>query len=91
MAGFIRALVTIAGIVMLIGGVSSPPNAGASTDTAAVAAVESVAIVVEDMNRSLSFFTEVLPFGKVSDHEVTGGEFERLHGVFGRQAASIIS
>ena len=83
MAGFIRALVTIAGIVVLIGGASSPPNAGASTHTAAVAAVESVAMVVEDMNRSLFFFTEVLPFGKVSDHEVTGGEFERLHGIFG--------
>jgi catechol 2,3-dioxygenase-like lactoylglutathione lyase family enzyme len=57
--------------------VSAPP----SDDS--VSAVESVAIVVEDMQRSVRFFTEVLGFQKVHEAEVTGAENERLHGVFG--------
>jgi catechol 2,3-dioxygenase-like lactoylglutathione lyase family enzyme len=55
----------------------------ASTPVETGLAVESVAMVVEDMDRSLLFFTKVLPFEQVSDHEVAGSDYERLHGVFG--------
>ena len=54
-----------------------------SADEGAVVSVDSVAMVVEDMDRSVRFFTDVLTFKKVSDDEVTGGDYERLHGVFG--------
>lgn len=48
-----------------------------------VAAVDSVAIVVSDMERSIAFFRDVLTFEKISDVEVLGGDYERLYGVFG--------
>lgn len=64
---------------------SSTPPAAVRTpsDPGAVIGVESVAMVVEDMERSLRFFTEVLPFEMVSDRELAGDEYERLQGVFG--------
>lgn len=45
--------------------------------------VESVGFTVSDMDRSLDFYTRVLPFEKVSDVETWGGEIEHLTGVFG--------
>ena len=49
----------------------------------AVSAVDSVGMTVSDMDRSLAFYTSVLPFEKVSDIEVSGREYELLTGVFG--------
>ncbi|MGR3276198.1 VOC family protein [Acaryochloris marina NIES-2412] len=46
-------------------------------------AVKGVSLTVSDMDQALAFYTEVLPFKKVSDIEVTGTEYERLQGVFG--------
>jgi catechol 2,3-dioxygenase-like lactoylglutathione lyase family enzyme len=40
-------------------------------------------MTVRDMDASLRFFTEVLPFEKVSDVEEAGDAFEHLEGVFG--------
>ena len=40
-------------------------------------------MTVSDMDRSVAFYTDVLTFEKVSDAEVAGSEYERLHGVFG--------
>jgi catechol 2,3-dioxygenase-like lactoylglutathione lyase family enzyme len=51
--------------------------------TPLVEAVRAVGITVGDMDRSLAFFTEVLPFKKVADVEVWGSDHERLQGVFG--------
>jgi catechol 2,3-dioxygenase-like lactoylglutathione lyase family enzyme len=48
-----------------------------------VTAVDAVGLTVSDMDRSLAFYTGVLPFTKVSDVEVAGPEYERLTGVFG--------
>jgi catechol 2,3-dioxygenase-like lactoylglutathione lyase family enzyme len=48
-----------------------------------VTAVDAVAIVVEDMDRSLPFFRDVLTFEPVSDVEVWGDDYERAYGVFG--------
>src|ERR1044071_4261371 len=50
---------------------------------AQVPKVESIGITVKDMDRSLKFYTEVLGFKKVSDHEYKGDAFEKLEGVFG--------
>jgi catechol 2,3-dioxygenase-like lactoylglutathione lyase family enzyme len=54
-----------------------------SADTDAVTAVESIAMVVSDMTRSVAFFRDVLTFEQVSDVEVAGDQYERLEGVFG--------
>lgn len=47
------------------------------------ARVDSVAITVADMARSLPFYTEVLPFEVVRDQELAGDQVSRLFGVFG--------
>ena len=48
--------------------------------------VDSVGLTVHNMDAELKFFTEVLPFQKVSDEEVVGDDFEELFGVFGCRA-----
>jgi catechol 2,3-dioxygenase-like lactoylglutathione lyase family enzyme len=49
----------------------------------AVTALEAVGMTVDDMDRSLDFYTRVLSFEAVSDVEAAGQEYERLEGVFG--------
>src|SRR5262249_21321555 len=65
--------------------VSGPMKAPAQPESRApvVKAVAAVGMTVADMDRSLEFYTGVLPFEKVSDVEVAGPEYERLEGVFG--------
>jgi catechol 2,3-dioxygenase-like lactoylglutathione lyase family enzyme len=48
-----------------------------------VDAVEAVGLTVADMERSIGFYSGVLPFEKVSDVEATGSAYEHLQGVFG--------
>jgi catechol 2,3-dioxygenase-like lactoylglutathione lyase family enzyme len=48
-----------------------------------VTSVDSIGYTVHDMERVVSFFTDVLTFEKVSDTEVTGTDIEALFGVFG--------
>ncbi len=48
-----------------------------------VRAVGPIEITVSDMERSLSFYEQVLRFKKMSDVEVHGSEYEHLQGVFG--------
>ena len=55
--------------------------ARAATD-ARISAVANVGFTVSDMDRSIAFFTNVLTFQVVSDDEVRGEDWERLHGVF---------
>jgi catechol 2,3-dioxygenase-like lactoylglutathione lyase family enzyme len=61
-------------------------KASAQTTRPSVNAVISVAMTVEDMERSLDFYTRVLDFQKISDIEVAGGKYEQLFGVFGMRA-----
>src|ERR1700741_353841 len=48
-----------------------------------VKAVASIGMTVNDMDRSVEFYSEALSFKKVSDIEVEGAEYEQLMGVFG--------
>jgi catechol 2,3-dioxygenase-like lactoylglutathione lyase family enzyme len=48
-----------------------------------VEAVQGIGLTVADMDRSVSFYQNVLHFERVSDVEVTGEAYERLQGVFG--------
>lgn len=43
-------------------------------------------LTVSDLDRSLSFYSEVLSFEKVSEYEVDGDRYEQLYGVFGLRA-----
>jgi catechol 2,3-dioxygenase-like lactoylglutathione lyase family enzyme len=45
--------------------------------------VEAVGMTVSDIDRSVTFFKDVLTFEPVSDVEVAGQEYDRLQGVFG--------
>lgn len=45
--------------------------------------VDSVGFTVSDLDKSLEFYTKVLPFEKVSEVEVAGDDYEHLSGVFG--------
>lgn len=51
-----------------------------------VTAVASIGMTVDDMDRAVDFYTNVLTFEKVSDVEVSGRQYELLEGVFGARA-----
>jgi catechol 2,3-dioxygenase-like lactoylglutathione lyase family enzyme len=65
--------------------VSLPFAAGAQkgSPSAQVDRLSTVGMVVSDMDRSVSFYSEVLTFQKISDVEVFGSDVEHLEGVFG--------
>jgi catechol 2,3-dioxygenase-like lactoylglutathione lyase family enzyme len=65
---------------------SAEPNsapAAVLNGTPSVQAVDVIGMTVGDMDRSVAFFSNVLTFEKVLDVEVTGGDYERLQGLFG--------
>lgn len=78
----VAALITGTLAVLLVSGQVKAP-AQPEGSAAPVRAVAAVGMTVGDMDRSLEFYTGVLPFEKVSDVEVASPEFERLEGVFG--------
>ncbi len=53
------------------------------TISAQVERVDAPGITVKDMNTSLSFYTQVLGFKKISDKELSGEPYEKLEGIFG--------
>jgi catechol 2,3-dioxygenase-like lactoylglutathione lyase family enzyme len=59
---------------------------GTTRSFAEVQAVARVGMTVDDMDRSVAFYTDVLKFQKQSDVEVNGEAYERLFGVFGMRA-----
>jgi catechol 2,3-dioxygenase-like lactoylglutathione lyase family enzyme len=48
-----------------------------------VASVDSVGITVNDLDRAVEFYSNVLGFQRIDETEVTGENYERLYGVFG--------
>ncbi len=59
------------------------PSVRAEPAAPAVHAVDAVGMTVADLERSVTFFSEVLSFKKISEVEVSGTEYEHLEGVFG--------
>lgn len=59
------------------------PWTGRGVGLPAAQAVPTVGLTVSDMERSLEFYTRVLPFTVEADSEFAGVEWERLTGVFG--------
>lgn len=86
----LMALALALGIGIAVPSASPTANANATataTTTEAtfgpVSAVASVGMTVENMDRSVAFYTDVLSFEKISDVEVSGREYELMQGVFG--------
>jgi catechol 2,3-dioxygenase-like lactoylglutathione lyase family enzyme len=52
-----------------------------------VSSVDSVGITVDDLDRAIEFYTQVLGFEKLDHREVAGEQYERLYGVFGMRLA----
>jgi len=83
------ALAAIVAAALGLGTVlAAEPTQGAGP-ASAIRAVESVGMVVQEMDRSVRFFTEVLPFHKVSDTELAGTGLEHLEGVFGARLRTV--
>jgi catechol 2,3-dioxygenase-like lactoylglutathione lyase family enzyme len=57
-----------------------------AADTSVVVAVESIGMTVSDMDRSVTFYSDVLAFKPISDVEVDGPEYDQLWGIFGVRA-----
>jgi len=55
----------------------------ARADAQAVRSIDSVGVTVGDMERSLAFYTKVLPFERAGSREESGDRYEHLYGVFG--------
>jgi len=51
--------------------------------SAQVSRVESVGITVENMDRSVKFYSDALGFKKISDTELKGTNYENLEGIYG--------
>lgn len=72
----------------LLGALAATPRLQGQTSTmrhapnGAIRAVAAIGFTVDDIERSIDFFTNVLRFEKASDVEVTGDEYEHLTGLF---------
>ncbi len=73
-AGQERRLALALGLFLAAAGALAQPLA---------TAVDSVTIVVSDLDRSVDFYSKVLGFEKVREYEVAGEAYEHLEGVFG--------
>ena len=60
-----------------------------SISAARIRAVGPILTTVEDMDRSVDFYSRVLTFEKVSDVELAGDEVEHLFGVFGARVRQV--
>jgi len=60
----------------------------ASDKSPLVTAIDSIALTVSDLDRSVEFYSKVLSFEKVSEREIAGDEAEHLVGVFGLRMRS---
>jgi catechol 2,3-dioxygenase-like lactoylglutathione lyase family enzyme len=54
--------------------------------SASVSSIDSIAMSVWDLDRSVEFYTKVLTFEKESEREVEGENWEHLYGIFGMKA-----
>lgn len=68
---------------MLAGILAAPRAATASSAAPAVRAIESISVPVEDLERSVAFYRDVLDFEPVATQELSGDGYEHLYGVFG--------
>ena len=74
-------------LALVLGAQVFPPSPVFAADSQAakplVSAIASVGWTVEDLNRSVKFYSRVLSFHKIRELEVSGDRWEHLEGVFG--------
>jgi catechol 2,3-dioxygenase-like lactoylglutathione lyase family enzyme len=74
----------LASLVAVVAFLASGMTAGAEPASGVVGvAVDSVGITVDDMDRAVEFYRDILTFVPVSDFEIAGDGQERFLGVFG--------
>jgi catechol 2,3-dioxygenase-like lactoylglutathione lyase family enzyme len=73
----------VAALLLLAFGGLTPRAAADGPPALPVTAVDAVGFTVSDLDRALAFYTGVLPFTKVSTHDVSGRPYELLSGLFG--------
>ncbi len=76
--------------------ITAQPAARATTETVAadplIRGVGAIGMTVSDLDRAVEFYTTVLGFEKLSEHEYAGADWERLQGVFGlRMRVAVLS
>jgi catechol 2,3-dioxygenase-like lactoylglutathione lyase family enzyme len=76
-----RRVLLAAGILMLAVALSGHAHARDRLP-GDVERVKMIGFTVADVDRETTFFTKVLPFEKVADFRVTGGEYDKMEGVF---------
>ena len=78
-----RGLRLAAALTLAVVVAAAPAPAARAWADALVSAVAEVGMTVEDLDRSVAFYRDVLDFEKISEVEVAGADYERLQGVFG--------
>jgi catechol 2,3-dioxygenase-like lactoylglutathione lyase family enzyme len=61
----------------------------ADEGTPLISGVQSIGITVNDMDRAVGFYTQVLGFERVSESEASGSDYEHLYGVFGLRLKTV--
>jgi catechol 2,3-dioxygenase-like lactoylglutathione lyase family enzyme len=80
MIGRLQRVILAAGLLGALALAGAPAMAASG---GAVRGVDSVAIPVTDLERSVEFYTQVLDFRRVGEREGAGTQLEHLLGVFG--------
>ena len=80
---FVRPLLTLAFCFSAVTACYPQSATPSQAHAAFVQAVGPIQMTVSDMDRAVSFYSQILTFEKVSDAEVYGDEVEQLFGVFG--------
>ena len=81
-----RFIVSVVVLFFLALGFLTPRAAAIGAPGLPVTAVDAVGFTVSDLDRALAFYTGVLPFTKLSTHEVSGRPYELLSGLFGARS-----
>ena len=85
----LRAFLVAVAISARVVSPSLPQATAQSSSAARIRAVGPILTTVEDMDRSVEFYSRVLTFEKVSDVELAGDDVEHLFGVFGARVRQV--
>ena len=75
-------------LVVLLNFIALPSHADAPRAEPIVSSVDSIGITVNDLDRAVAFYTDVLGFKEIARAEVADENHARLYGVFGMRLAT---
>ncbi len=79
--GLIRTPLVVLFVSLIAAAIQAQPVAAPTTQAAAVQSIATVGMTVGDLDRSVSFFRDVLTFQKVSEVTLSGSEFAASQGL----------